>query len=208
MTSRGGQGRPSLTIHPHNWPVTVRGPGEVPSRLIATSRFNSGETKNLLQLSTTPNAFLVTGAALSATAALLHLACIYFGASWYRFLGAGQRMVTLVEAGSSYPARVTFLIAAVLLTWSAYALSGAGLIPQLPLLRTVLCVIAAIYLVRGFAFVLLMRAYPEHSMTFWLWSSLICVLIGLAYLIGIVQLWPVLASHSGWLSIGATTGPA
>ena len=37
-----------------------------------------------------PNPLLVLAAALSAIAALLHLACIYFGGPWYRAMGAGE----------------------------------------------------------------------------------------------------------------------
>jgi hypothetical protein len=143
-----------------------------------------------------PNPFLVVGAVLSAAAAFLHLACIYFGPPMYRFLGAGQRIVKLAEAGSSHPTRVTLFITAILFTWSAYALSGAGLIPRLPLLRTGLCVIAAIYLGRGFIFFPLVTMYPENSPTFWIVSSAICVVYGSVYLVGIVQTWSILAGHS------------
>ena len=83
----------------------------------------------------TRNLFLVIGASMSAVAALLHVGCIIFGASWYRFFGAGERMAQMASAGSWYPAIVTSFIAAMLFTWSLYALSGAGVIPRLPLLR-------------------------------------------------------------------------
>jgi hypothetical protein len=66
----------------------------------------------------TVNPFLVAGAALSAVAALLHLACIVFGASWYRFMGAGEQMAKMVSNGSWYPTVVTLTIAAVLSVWS------------------------------------------------------------------------------------------
>ena len=140
-----------------------------------------------------PNYFLVAGGAMSAVAAALHLGCIVFGASWYRFFGAGEKMARMVEAGSAYPAIITSIITAMLLVWSAYAFSGAGLIPRLPLLRTILCAIAAVYLLRGIAFVPLMPLFPGNSMAFWLWSSAICVVIGAAYAIGIRQAWPALS---------------
>jgi len=37
-----------------------------------------------------PNYLLTAGGAMSAVAAALHLGCILFGASWYRFFGAGE----------------------------------------------------------------------------------------------------------------------
>ena len=140
------------------------------------------------------NPFLLAGAAMSAIAALLHLGCIVFGPSWYRFFGAGEGMAQLAAAGSPVPARITAGIAAVLTLWSAYALSGAGVIPRLPLLRIALCAIAGIYLLRGAAgFVFAAVAPGERSVAFWVWSSLICLGIGALYFVGARQVWSQLS---------------
>jgi len=138
------------------------------------------------------NYFLLAGASLSALASALHIGCIIFGASWYRFFGAGEKMARLAESGSSYPARVTAIVATVLLIWSAYALSGAGVIPKLPLLRVILCAITLVYLLRGFMFFALMPLFPGNSLAFWLWSGAICAVIGVVHLMGIRQAWPLL----------------
>ena len=138
---------------------------------------------------TSPNHFLVAGGVLSALAALLHLGCIVFGAPWYRFLGAGEQMARLAEAGSPHPTRMALLIAGMLMVWSAYAFSGAGVLPRLPLLRTVLCVITFIYLARAVAFPAIMPMFPGTSLTFWLTSSAICAVFGIVHLIGLWQVW-------------------
>jgi hypothetical protein len=135
------------------------------------------------------NTFLVVGGALSALAALLHLGCIAFGASWYRFFGAGEQMARLAASGSPYPALVTTGIALVLLTWSLLAFSGAGLVRKLPLLRTGLLLVTAIYLARGAAVLPLMAYMPGRSEAFWWCSSAICLSIGLIHLIGLRQVW-------------------
>ena len=135
------------------------------------------------------NKLLVVGAALSGAAALIHLACLVVGAPLFRWLGAGEQMAQLHLAGHWYPAVMTLAIAGVLAGWSAYALSGAGVIRRLPLLRTVLAAIAAIYLIRGAAFVPLVAHFPGNSTTFWLVSSSICLLIGLVHLVGLRQAW-------------------
>lgn len=135
------------------------------------------------------NHFLMVGAALSALAALVHLGCIVFGASWYRFFGAGEGMARLAEAGHWYPVVVASAIAALLFTWSAYALSGAGVIRRLPLLKPGLCVISVIYLGRGVGFAAIMPMFPGNSMTFWLVSSSICLTIGMVHLAGLQQAW-------------------
>ena len=137
------------------------------------------------------NSCLLAGAASSAIAALLHLGCIVFGPSWYRFFGAGERMARLAAAGHIVPALVTVGIAAVLIAWSLYALSGAGVIARLPLLRVGLCLITGIYLVRACAgFILALVAPGAHGASFWCWSSAICLAIGALYLAGTWQAWP------------------
>jgi hypothetical protein len=135
------------------------------------------------------NPFLLVGAALSALAALLHVGCIFFGAPWYRFFGAGERMAQLASAGSWYPAVVTSVIVALLLTWSLYALSAAGVVPRLPFLRVALCAITGIYLLRGLAVFPLVFFSPGRSTAFWWWSSAICLGIGLIHLVGLRQVW-------------------
>ena len=140
------------------------------------------------------NPFLLIGAALSAIAALLHLGCIFFGASWYRFFGAGERMVRLAEAGSIRPTIVTMGIAAVLVLWSLFALSGAGVVPRLPLARFALCTITTMYLIRGLIGMVFAVAAPgTHGVAFWWWSSVICLGIGALYLVGTQQAWSYLS---------------
>lgn len=127
---------------------------------------------------------------------MLHLACIIGGPSWYRFFGAGERMARLVERGSLQPAVITVMIALILALWSAYALSGAGLIPRLPLLRTGLVTICAIYLLRAAVLPLMLARMADRGTTFLVVSSAIVLVIGLVYLAGIVTAW-------SRLSIGA-----
>lgn len=145
-------------------------------------------------MDTIDNPYLLAGAASSAIAALLHLGCIVFGPSWYRFFGAGERMSRLSAAGHAGPTLVTAGIAAVLAVWSLYALSGAGVIPRLPLVRTALVAITGIYLLRGSAGFVLARAHPgEQGVAFWCWSSAICLGIGAMHLMGTRQAWSVLS---------------
>ncbi|TAH44030.1 MAG: hypothetical protein E6R11_00585 [Rhodocyclaceae bacterium] len=138
------------------------------------------------------NPYLFAAGVLSALAALLHLGCIVFGAPWYRAFGAGERFAQLAESGSSHPARVTLVIALVLLLWAVYAFSAAGLIPRLPLLRLALCAIAAVYLARGIFGFLLAPYFPGNSLTFWVVSCAICFAIGVLHAIGLRQVWAML----------------
>ncbi len=136
------------------------------------------------------NPFLLSGAALSAAAAALHVGCIVFGASWYRFFGAGERMARLSLAGSMIPTVITTGIVVVLTFWSLYALSAVGVIPRLPLIRHALCAITGVYLLRGLAGLWVAVAAPgERGAVFWFWSSAICLGIGALYLVGTRQVW-------------------
>lgn len=136
--------------------------------------------------------FLILAGSLSLLAAVLHLAVIVGGPDWYRFFGAGEGMARMAERGMIQPTLITIGIAAVLAIWAAYAYSGAGVIPRLPLLRTGLVVITGIYLARGLLVIPAFAMGREISAFGW-WSSLIVLIYGLAYLIGTLRAWPRLA---------------
>lgn len=136
------------------------------------------------------NPALVIGGLLSVAASLLHIGCIIGGPDWYRFFGAGEQMATMAEQGSMTPTLLTLGIAVILAIWAAYAFSGAGLLPRLPLLRTGLVTISAIYLLRGLVLIPALIINRGDVMPFVLWSSLIVLVYGLAYAIGTWQAWP------------------
>lgn len=135
------------------------------------------------------NTWLLAAALLSAIAALLHVGIIVVGAPWYQFFGAGKRMVRLAEAGSWYPPIITLVIAIVLSIWSAYALSAADVIAQLPWQKSILSTITAIYLLRGIAAIPALALSHQKITPFWIWSSAICTVFGLVHLIGLYQQW-------------------
>ncbi len=135
------------------------------------------------------NVFLIVAGTLSAVAAILHLGCIYFGASWYRFFGAGEQMALLSEQGSIQPTLITSVIVLVLSIWSMYAFSAAGVIFKLPLIRLALVLITLIYLARGIAGFFLINSPMGRSPEFWVWSSAICLSFGIVHLIGLKRQW-------------------
>ena len=139
------------------------------------------------------NPWLIAGGWLSLIAALLHLAIIAGGAEWYRFFGAGETMARAAERGEPMPALVTLAIAVVLAIWAGYAFAGAGAIRRLPLMRTALVAISAVYLLRAFALLPALAFDLEPLSGFALWSSLIVLIFGLVHLVGTWQAWPTLA---------------
>ncbi|MDZ4363383.1 hypothetical protein [Brevundimonas sp.] len=138
---------------------------------------------------------LIVGGSLSAAASLLHLAVIAGGPAWYRFFGAGEGMARMAERGSITPTLITVGIASVLAIWSAYAFSGAGLLPRLPLIRTALVLISTVYLLRGLMIVPAFLLNGGAFEPFVLWSSLIVLVYGIAYAVGTWQAWPGLTGR-------------
>jgi hypothetical protein len=141
------------------------------------------------------NAWLVAGGLLSAVAAALHLAIIAGGPDWYRFFGAGEGMALMAERGMLRPTLFALGIAAVLAVWAAYAFAGAGLIRRLPMMRTALVAISAVYLLRGLAPVPMLLFRPDLVDAFALWSSAIVLVYGLSYAIGTRRAWAALSAR-------------
>lgn len=133
--------------------------------------------------------FLILAGSLSALAALLHVAVIFGGPDWYRFFGAGEGMARMAERGMIEPTLITLGITAILAGWAAYAFSGAGVIPRLPLLRTALVAITVVYLARGLVVIPAALMNRDINAFGW-WSSAIVLVYGVVYLIGTWRAWP------------------
>jgi hypothetical protein len=140
------------------------------------------------------NNWLIIGGLLSLAGALIHIGAVIGGPGWYRFFGAGEGIARAAEQGSWVPAAMTLTIAMILSIWAFYAFAGAGIIRRLPLMRTALVLISAIYLARGLL-VLHPSAFnrPDLSSDFMIWSSLIVLVFGLSYAVGTWRAWPYLS---------------
>ena len=138
------------------------------------------------------NMFLVFAGVLSAITAALHIGCIIFGGSWYRFFGAGEQMAVLSKRGSVEPTVITSVIVLIFSIWALYAFSAVGLVGKLPFTRTAIIVITFIYFSRGLVGLFFINNPIGRSSKFWLWSSVICLLIGTIHFIGLKQQWPSL----------------
>jgi len=98
-------------------------------------------------------------------------------------------MAIIVEQGSIKPTLITSLIIIVLVVWSLYAFSAAGMIVKLLFLRVVLVMVTADYLLRGLAGYIFINNALGRTPEFWIWSSSICLGIGILHLIGLKQVW-------------------
>ncbi len=118
------------------------------------------------------------------------------GPDWFRFFGAPEPLITAYENGNNQLLWFTLGITAVLTIWGLYALSGAGLIRRLPLLRLGLVVITGIYLLRGLLLIptILYVPYPEGAFDYW--SSAIVLVYGLVHAIGVWKSWAAWNGHA------------
>lgn len=141
---------------------------------------------------------LLAAALATGAAGLVHLLIPLGGPAWYAFFGAPRHLVRRAEAHALYPTVSCVVIASGLFVCSAYAFSGAGLLPPLPLRYPILAAIALVFLLRGVGFVLLEWLWPgclvrvsgsQGIDTFLLVSSLICLLISSAYAWGLFPAW-------------------
>jgi hypothetical protein len=126
---------------------------------------------------------LVLGGVASLLIALLHLALV-FRPQWYRFFGADE-LVQLHEHGSPFTVLVTAGLALIFAVWGVYALSGAGVVGHLPLVRTMLIAIGVIYILRSLLlpFELFKALLTGYSIRFAVFSTG-SLAAGLLYLVG------------------------
>jgi hypothetical protein len=135
---------------------------------------------------------LKAAGAASGSIALLHLVIIGLGGPAYRYFGAGEALARQAESGSVLPGLLTLGLAGVFAIFAAYALSGAGVIRRLPLLRLGLVAISALYILRGVSALpqgvaLLNSAtvFPARYFAF----SLVSLVVGLLYVAGTTLEW-------------------
>lgn len=143
------------------------------------------------------NVLLLIAGILSFCAAAFQLV-ISFIPEWSAFFGAGDALISnpllLLAAGIG----VTILIT----IWGFYGLSGAGLIRRLPLLRSVIFIIGAIYIFRGLPILFLLLAQvklmsPVPAMEVQnLFVTISSLTAGLCFWLGLVTGWNQLRLRS------------
>jgi hypothetical protein len=130
-----------------------------------------------------PNYHLILGGAASLLIALLHIVLAIRPQIWSYF-GADE-LAQMHQNGSPFTVFVSIGLALMFAAWGVYALSGAGLIKPLPLLKAILITIGIIYILRGLMLpseiIEVLRA--GHSFRFVIMSTG-CLAIGILHLVG------------------------
>jgi len=123
--------------------------------------------------------------------ALFHVACLFGGADWLLFAGAPVEFSESYRNGAIEPIFWTLAIALMLVIWGLYAMSGAGRMRKLPLLKTGLAAIGALMTLRGLIglVLLVVTDWPWHTAMgqFHAVASVMIFGVGLFYLYGLWQ---------------------
>jgi hypothetical protein len=122
----------------------------------------------------------------SLLGALLHIATVFCGPTWYAFFRAPVSIVSSAETGTWQAPTSALVIATLMAVCSAYAFSAANYLPRLPLLRLALGTIAAICLLRGALFPIALIIFMQHYLidTFVVLSSVVWFVIGFGFAVG------------------------
>jgi len=139
--------------------------------------------------------WLTAAGACSLVIALAHLGAIAIGPAAWRFMQAPELAEQAQRGAWLRPVALTLAVTAVFVAWGAYAWSGAGRLPRLPLLRPALVAIAAVYTLRGALVVYQARhlfppdGYPARFIVF----SLVALAVGALHVAGVFANWNALA---------------
>lgn len=151
-------------------------------------------------MSQAARSYIIASAALCAAGAVVHLAAIPLGASWYAFIGAPHGLIHMLGQGSLRPAITCVVIAVLLAVWSVYGLSAVGLVRRLPASRLVLALVALVLVGRSVVLPSVAAFAPaalagicgrcQQLNGFVLATSALCLLIGAGYAVAAMRPTP------------------
>ncbi|WIV99065.1 hypothetical protein [Kinneretia aquatilis] len=127
---------------------------------------------------------LHVAAVIAAGGALIHVAAIAGGPSWFEFFGAPPAVVASARAGTWLAPVSSLAIAGLMALCAAYALSALGRVRRLPLLRLGLFAIASVCLLRTLALPLAALRWPQLIDSFELVAAAVWGAAGLGFVMG------------------------
>lgn len=136
------------------------------------------------------------GAGIAIFGALIHWIAPLLGPDWYAFLTAPNWVVESARRGTWDAPVGGAIIGGLMFLCALYAFSATGLMRRLPLMRTALCVISTICLVRGLLLIPLLIKVPERLTAFDITASVVWFIAGLCFLLGTCLRWGALVRKS------------
>lgn len=137
---------------------------------------------------------LQIGGYINIVIALGHLIGLFWAEKMFAMTGIGQEMVELAQTHTSLPYLLTVFVAVFFFIFGLYGLSADGKLKELPFLKPIIFIIAAIYLFRGIGELIADMQIQQANAFLETLYSLIAIAIGLLFLIGGVKKWNVKAN--------------
>jgi hypothetical protein len=131
---------------------------------------------------------LLIAASIALITAVAHLSCIFLGAKCYEAQMAPAQIIQSSIEGTLLAPIGTLFISLLFFTCTLFALSGAGYIRKLPLLKTALISISVLCIVRGIITIPLSFIFPEMVTSFSIIAGCIWFFVGGLYFYGYVNL--------------------
>lgn len=131
---------------------------------------------------------LKLGGYINIVIAIGHILGLIWADQMFEITGIGKEMATLAQKHSTLPYLLTIVVAIVFFIFGLYGLSAANKFRKLPLLKTVIFLIAGIYLLRGVGELIADTIQGTNSIAETIYS-LVAIIIGLLFLIGGLQKW-------------------
>jgi hypothetical protein len=104
---------------------------------------------------------LLIAAAIAALTAAAHMSCLLLGPTCFEAQMAPPDIVNSAREGTLYAPIATTVVSGLFLICALYALSAAGKIGKLPLLKLGIYTIAFVCILRGFAIVPISTLFPN-----------------------------------------------
>jgi hypothetical protein len=178
-------------------PLTIESIGSAISRRFQRhgfrcgSRFGNQTEKEIQVNSNVPNRniYLAIGGWFSLAFAVFQVSAIMWPPDILTYFGGPVKMQA--ENPFMY-AGVCVFVGAIVAVCGLYALSGAGKFRSLPLLRTMLVAITAVFILRGLGIIhdlKMIQQHPEMNLTRFAAYSLIALCVGMIHLMGVIRLF-------------------
>ncbi|MGI0119618.1 hypothetical protein [Zooshikella sp. RANM57] len=138
---------------------------------------------------------LVIAAIITISTAVAHMSCIFLGPSCYSAQMAPQVVIQSAIDGTLIAPITTVFISILFITCGVFALSGAGILKKLPLLKLALASIATLCLLRGISTLPLSLLYPDKVSMFSISAGIVWFITGGLFMYGWICTHHVRTNH-------------
>lgn len=127
---------------------------------------------------------LVLVAFIAMGTAVAHLSCIFFGPECYAAQMAPPQIIESAKNGTYLAPIGTVFASALFVVLGLYALSGAGIIRKLPLLKYAVYAVATLCIIRGILPLQLWLRHPDKVNDIIFYTGIVWLVTGLLFLFG------------------------